>query len=90
MATRSNGIRSLVIGYTADEIVGMSKAEGRAILMRLLEWAAQPAFTYRHRWSIGDCVIWDNTCALHRVIPYSQDSGRMMHRTSVAGVDRIQ
>jgi alpha-ketoglutarate-dependent taurine dioxygenase len=90
VAKRPNGTRSLVIGYTADEIVGKSKAEGRAILMRLLEWAAQPAFTYRHHWSVGDCVIWDNTCALHRVIPYSQDSGRVMHRTSVAGVERIQ
>jgi len=90
VATRANGSRSLVIGYTADEIVGKSKAEGRAILMRLLEWAAQPAFTYRHQWSLGDCVIWDNTSALHRVIPYSKDSGRMMHRTSVAGVERIQ
>jgi alpha-ketoglutarate-dependent taurine dioxygenase len=90
VATRPNGTRSLVIGYTADEIVGKSKAEGRAILMRLLEWAAQPAFTYRHQWSVGDCVIWDNTSALHRVIPYTLDSGRMMHRTSVAGVERIQ
>jgi alpha-ketoglutarate-dependent taurine dioxygenase len=90
VATRPNGTRSLVIGYTADEIVGKSKAEGRAILMRLLEWAAQPTFTYRHQWSVGDCVIWDNTSALHRVIPYTLDSGRMMHRTSVAGVERIQ
>jgi alpha-ketoglutarate-dependent taurine dioxygenase len=90
VATRASGSRSLVIGYTADEIVGKSKAEGRAILARLLEWAAQPAFTYRHQWSVGDCVIWDNTAALHRVIPYALDSGRMMHRTSVAGVERLQ
>jgi alpha-ketoglutarate-dependent taurine dioxygenase len=90
VATRANGSRSLVIGYTADEVVGKSKAEGRAMLARLLEWTAQPAFTYRHQWSVGDCVIWENTSALHRVIPYAQDSGRMMHRTSVAGVERIQ
>jgi hypothetical protein len=34
---------------------------------------------------VGDLVVWDNCGALHRVIPYAQDSGRKMHRTSVAG-----
>ena len=37
----------------------------------------------------GDCVVWDNTCALHRVIPYGEDSGRMMHRTAIAGVEAV-
>jgi alpha-ketoglutarate-dependent taurine dioxygenase len=88
--SRPNGARSLVIGYTADQLVGKTQAEGRAMLARLLEWTVQPAFTYRHNWSEGDCVIWDNTCALHRVIPYAMDSGRMMHRTTIAGAERLQ
>lgn len=83
--THKSGRKSLLIGYTADQVVGMSKAEGRALLVRLLEWAAQPAFSYRHHWQMGDLVIWDNCGALHRVIPYAADSGRLMHRTSVAG-----
>jgi alpha-ketoglutarate-dependent taurine dioxygenase len=58
-------------------------------LARLLEWTAQPAFTYRHHWQEGDLVVWDNCGALHRVIPYSADSGRTMHRTSVAGVEAV-
>jgi alpha-ketoglutarate-dependent taurine dioxygenase len=82
-----NGRRSLLIGYTADYVIGMSKAEGRALLARLLEWTAQPAFSYRHYWSEGDLAIWDNCGVLHRVIPYAADSGRTMHRTSVAGVE---
>ena len=90
VAERPDGSRSLVIGYTADHIVGKSQAEGRAILARLLEWTAQPSFSYRHRWTVGDCVIWENTSALHRVIPYATDSGRMMHRTTVGGVERIR
>src|SRR3546814_14799955 len=61
--------RSLLVGYTADEVVGMPRAEGRALLMRLLEWASQPAFSYSHQWQEGDLVIWDNCGALHRVIP---------------------
>ena len=86
---RKSGRKSLLIGYTADYVIGQSKAEGRALLMRLLEWAGQPAFTYRHHWQEGDLVIWDNTGALHRVIPYAADSGRKMHRTSVAGVEAV-
>jgi len=84
---RSSGRKSLLIGYTADYVVGMSQAEGRALLARLLEWTARPAFTYRHQWQVGDLIVWDNTGALHRVVPYASDSGRMMHRTSVAGVE---
>lgn len=87
--TRQSGRKTMLIGYTADSVVGMSQAEGRALLARLLEWTAQPAFTYRHHWQVGDLVIWDNTGALHRVVPYSADSGRRMHRTSVAGVEAV-
>jgi alpha-ketoglutarate-dependent taurine dioxygenase len=84
-----DGRNSLVIGYTADYVIGRTKAEGRALLARLLEWTAQPAFTYRHDWQEGDLVIFDNTAALHRVIPYAPDSGRKMHRTSLAGVEAV-
>jgi alpha-ketoglutarate-dependent taurine dioxygenase len=87
--TRADGRKSLVIGSTADLIAGKSQAESRAILARLVEWAAQPAFTYRHEWQDGDCVIWDNTAALHRVVPYAENSGRMMHRTTIAGAEAV-
>jgi alpha-ketoglutarate-dependent taurine dioxygenase len=86
---RKSGRKSLIIGYTADYVLNMPKADGRALLARLLEWTAQPAFTYRHYWQEGDLVVWDNCGALHRVIPYSADSGRTMHRTSVAGVEAV-
>jgi len=33
--------------------------------------------------------MWNNCGALHRVIPYDRDSGRMMHRTSLAGVEAV-
>jgi alpha-ketoglutarate-dependent taurine dioxygenase len=87
--TRKDGTKSLIIGSTADRVIGMSQAEGRALLARLLDWTAQPAFSYRHHWEDGDCVIWDNTCALHRVVPYAADSGRVMHRTAIAGVEEV-
>lgn len=87
--THSDGKKSLVIGSTADQIVGRTQAEGRALLARLLDWTAQPTFSYLHKWEEGDCVIWDNTSALHRVIPYAVDSGRVMHRTGIAGLEAV-
>ena len=86
---RKSGRKSMIIGYTADYVVNLPRADGKALLARLLEWTAQPDFTYRHYWQEGDLVVWDNCGALHRVIPYSADSGRTMHRTSVAGVEAV-
>jgi alpha-ketoglutarate-dependent taurine dioxygenase len=87
--SRKNGRKSLVIGASADSVVGMPVAHGRALLTRLVEWAAQPDFSYRHEWQEGDFVVWDNCGALHRVVPYDENSGRMMHRTSIAGTEAV-
>ena len=85
-----SGRKSLLVGTHAEEVIDMPLPEGRALLTRLMEWAAQPAFTYRHEWSEGDFVVWNNCGALHRVIPYGNDSGRTMHRTSIAGYEYIK
>jgi len=87
--THESGRKSMVIGTTADHIVGMDIPAGRALLVRLAEWAAQPAYSLRHKWTEGDFVIWDNTGAMHRAVPYAKSTGRMMHRTSVAGTESI-
>lgn len=87
--THESGRKSMVIGTTADHIVGMPIPAGRAMLIRLQEWAAQPAYSLRHKWTEGDFVIWDNTGAMHRAIPYDQSTGRMMHRTSIAGSEAV-
>jgi len=85
-----SGRKSLVLGSTADYVLDMPKPNGRALLSRLLEWTVQPDFLYRHNWEVGDLVIWDNCGTLHRVIPYAEDSGRLMHRTSIEGVEPLE
>ena len=87
--THESGRKSMVIGTTADHIVGKPVPAGRAQLIRLQEWAAQPAYSLRHKWKKGDFVIWDNTGAMHRAIPYEASTGRMMHRTSIAGTEAV-
>jgi len=84
------GRRSLVLAATADHIVGMPRADGRALLARLLQWTVQPDFHYRHEWQEGDLVVWDNCGTLHRVIPYGATSGRLMHRTTIQGVEPLR
>jgi len=87
--TQKSGRKSLVLGTHADEIIGMTLPEGRSLLARLTEWAAQPDFSYRHEWQEGDFVIWNNCGFMHRVVPYPADCGRMMHRTTIMGSERL-
>jgi alpha-ketoglutarate-dependent taurine dioxygenase len=87
--THNSGRRSLVIGSHADSVVGLPIPHGRSLLVRLQEWAAQPAFSYRHEWQSGDLAIWDNCGCMHRVVPYDENSGRRMHRTTIMGEERV-
>jgi alpha-ketoglutarate-dependent taurine dioxygenase len=87
--THRSGRKSLVLGSSTTRIVGMDADEGRALLDELLAWATQPKFVYRHEWTVGDLVIWDNTGVMHRVEAYPPDSGRMMHRTTLVGEEAI-
>lgn len=87
--THRSGRKSLVLGATASHVAGMPLDEGRALLCRLAEWATQPQYVYCHKWSVGDLVIWDNTGTLHRATPYPEDSGRRMHRTTLAGEEPL-
>jgi len=83
--THRSGRKSLVIGNTAVNIVGVDPLHGLGLLVWLRDWATQDRFTYSHVWSVGDAVLWDNTGTLHRATPYAPDCGRLMHRTKLAG-----
>ncbi|GFG72402.1 TauD/TfdA dioxygenase family protein [Mycolicibacter senuensis] len=83
--THRSGRKSLILGCTASNVVGMEYSEGVKTLVRLRDWATQPQFVYRHQWSVGDLVMWDNTGTMHRALPYDPDSGRMLRRTKLAG-----
>jgi alpha-ketoglutarate-dependent taurine dioxygenase len=87
--THRSGRKSLVLGCTATQVVGMDRRESTLLLNRLREWATTEVFHYSHRWSDGDMVMWDNTGTLHRATPYPVDSGREMHRTKLEGEEPI-
>lgn len=85
-----SGHKSLVIGNSALNVIGMDPLEGKELLIWLRDWATQERFRYSHEWSVGDVVIWDNTGTLHRAMPYPLDSDRLLHRTKLEGEEPIQ
>jgi alpha-ketoglutarate-dependent 2,4-dichlorophenoxyacetate dioxygenase len=81
------GLKALYIGNHSTHILGMPEAEGAALLAELLEHATQRRFVYTHHWQLGDLVMWDNRCLLHRAVAnYAADKyRRVMHRSVVRG-----
>jgi taurine dioxygenase len=66
-------------------LMGLEVAESEALLDALWEHATQPAFTWMHEWQVGDVVIWDNRCTLHRREAFDPNSRRIMHRVMIQG-----
>ena len=87
--TQESGKSAMLIGSTANDIAGMKAAESQALLDELLAWSTQDRFTYRHKWSDGDLVIFNNPGLLHRSYPYDDAAGRVMHRTTLKGREAI-
>jgi alpha-ketoglutarate-dependent 2,4-dichlorophenoxyacetate dioxygenase len=65
-----SGRRALYLASHASRIVEMPVPEGRLLLRDLVEHATQRQFVYRHAWRVGDLVIWDNRCTMHRATPF--------------------
>jgi alpha-ketoglutarate-dependent 2,4-dichlorophenoxyacetate dioxygenase len=79
-----SGRNALYIASHASHIIGMPVEEGQALLRELIEFATQPRFVYRHKWRIGDLVIWDNRCTMHRAMPFEASGHvRDMRRTTI-------
>ncbi|MGI8336265.1 TauD/TfdA dioxygenase family protein [Actinomadura scrupuli] len=88
--THKSGRRSLVLGASTDHVIGMNRDTGRALLDELLARCTTPDRVYRHEWTVGDTVIWDNRGVIHRAAPYDPTSPREMLRTTVLGDEPIQ
>jgi alpha-ketoglutarate-dependent 2,4-dichlorophenoxyacetate dioxygenase len=81
-----HGRKAFFVGSHACEILGVPTDEARALLRDLLAFATQRDSVYTHRWRVGDLVMWDNRCILHRGRPWNENlHRRVMHRTTVAG-----
>lgn len=84
-----SGRKSLALSTSAAYVEGMHPAESHDLLQRLMAHATQEKYTYRHKWQLGDLVIWDNTGLMHRVLPFDRESGREFHRCTLNGEEPI-
>jgi taurine dioxygenase len=88
-AVRTNpdsGNRGLFVSscYTT-RFEGMTKQESAGLLNYLTAHAVSPEFCYRHHWTEGDVVIWDNRCAQHYAVHDYGDQPRTLLRAAIAG-----
>jgi alpha-ketoglutarate-dependent 2,4-dichlorophenoxyacetate dioxygenase len=68
--------KSVYVASHAERVVGWPVPDGRLLLRELLALATLPQFVYRHTWRVGDFVIWDNRCTMHRGLPFDETTQR--------------
>ena len=84
-----SGRRALYLGRRRNAyITGLPLAESEALLDELWVYADRVEFTWYNRWRVGDLVLWDNRCTMHRRDPFDASARRIMHRTQVKGETR--
>lgn len=91
----SEGLKQLLDGVRAvhryvcraftQHLENMTRSESAGLLEFLFERSVRPDFTHRHRWEVGDLVMWDNRSLLHYAIHDHGDQPRLRHRVTVLG-----
>jgi taurine dioxygenase len=71
---------------TVIEVMGMPNPEGLDLVQELVDFTIQDKFVFRHKWQVGDILMWDNRCTLHTGTLYDDTKYiREMHRLWVRG-----
>ena len=81
-----SGRRGLYLGRRRNAyLMGLSLPDSEALLNALWEHVEKPELRWTHRWRVGDLVLWDNRCTMHRRDPFDPGNRRIMHRTQIKG-----
>ena len=79
-----SGRKCLFLGRRRNSyILGLKLEESEALLDALWAHATQPRFTFRQEWRVGDVMVWDNRCTLHRRDAFDPRARRLLHRTQI-------
>ena len=79
-----SGAQALYLGRRRNAyVMGLPLEESEALLDAL--WSYVEAAVYRHRWAVGDLVLWDNRTTMHRRDAFDPSARRVMHRTQIKG-----
>ena len=80
------GRKALYLGRRRNGyILGLPLGESEALLDQLWAHASRPELVWGHVWQLGDTLMWDNRCVIHRREPFDPDARRMMHRVQIRG-----
>src|SRR5215468_10693669 len=80
------GRRMLYLGRRRNAyLVELELAESEVLLDELWSFVDRPEFAWEHVWRIGDLVLWDNRCTMHRRDAFDDAARRVMHRTQIKG-----
>ena len=80
------GDKNLFVGSHVKQIEGLPEQKAKPLIKRLLDEVTRAESVYRHRWRVGDVLVWDNRCLLHRGCGYDATKYlRRMHQTRVRG-----
>ncbi len=66
-------------------VMGLPVAESEALLDELWAYLDDSRFYCHHQWRVGDLLLWDNRCVLHRRDPFDDSTRRVMYRTQIQG-----
>jgi len=88
------GCKALYLGrqwngsWRSGYIMGLSRAESDALQDTLWNIVREEQFVWYHDWRVGDFLMWDNRCVMHRREPFTADMRRVMHRTQIRDSQR--
>ncbi|MFP6748815.1 MAG: TauD/TfdA family dioxygenase [Alphaproteobacteria bacterium] len=76
---------TIAVGRHAYGIPGLEEDESEKLLRDLVEFICQAPRVYHHDWSVGDAVVWDNRCLMHRSGTWDMSEPRVMFHSRIAG-----
>ncbi len=80
------GRRALFVnGNYTKHFEGWSVGDSEPLLHYLYAQVGRPEYVYRHKWQVGDLVMWDNRCTQHSVIGDTRGAERVLHRVTIEG-----
>jgi taurine dioxygenase len=84
-----SGRRVVYLGRRRNAYIpGLPLTESEKLLDEIWQYAARDEFTWYNQWRVGDLVLWDNRCTMHRRDAFDSDARRIMHRTQIKGEAR--
>jgi taurine dioxygenase len=80
------GRRVLYLGRRRNAYIGgLPLKESEALLDELWSYASRDEIAWHNEWQVGDLVLWDNRCTMHRRDPFDSHMRRILHRTQIKG-----